>query len=388
MVQYTATYSPDDNKLRLYATTRLDAETYAKAKEHGFKWAPKQELFVAPMWTPQREDFLLTLVDEIQDEDTSLVDRAEQRAERFEEYSDRREQDANQAHKAVQSICDGIPFGQPILVGHHSEKRARKDAERIENGMRKAVRMWDTAKYWEQRAAGALFHAKYKERPDVRARRIKGIEADKRKYQRYLDHAEKGLQAWSDPELTLEKALVIANVYGFSMARKEGDREDFDQSPNAWTALSNSYPNLYAPRTLEEVVDAAKRVFPKSAARYKRWINHFDNRLAYEKAMLGEQGGLDLIAKKPRPKQLPLLNYRIPGGLQIENKYHKGQFIHYSQKEMTKAEYAALYTDDKGTEIIDKTHRVRIAIIRGPNYSREWCVIFLKDSKETLPPNK
>ena len=53
----TATYSPDDNKLRLYASTRLDPETYARVKAAGFKWAPKQQLFVAPMWTPGREDW-------------------------------------------------------------------------------------------------------------------------------------------------------------------------------------------------------------------------------------------------------------------------------------------------------------------------------------------
>ncbi len=29
-----------------------------------------------------------------------------------------------------------IPPGQPILVGHHSERRTRRDAQRIENGMK------------------------------------------------------------------------------------------------------------------------------------------------------------------------------------------------------------------------------------------------------------
>ncbi|MCU1251321.1 MAG: hypothetical protein JWQ49_4350, partial [Edaphobacter sp.] len=29
---YTATYSPEDNKLRLYASARLDAETYGRVK--------------------------------------------------------------------------------------------------------------------------------------------------------------------------------------------------------------------------------------------------------------------------------------------------------------------------------------------------------------------
>ena len=46
----TATYSPEDNKLRLYASSRLDTATYERVKAAGFKWAPKQDLFVAPMW--------------------------------------------------------------------------------------------------------------------------------------------------------------------------------------------------------------------------------------------------------------------------------------------------------------------------------------------------
>src|ERR1035437_1758127 len=61
-----ATYSPEDNKLRLYASSRLDAETYARIKAVGFIWAPKQDLFVAPMWTPARADLLIELCGEIE----------------------------------------------------------------------------------------------------------------------------------------------------------------------------------------------------------------------------------------------------------------------------------------------------------------------------------
>ena len=38
--------------------------------------------------------------------------------------SDKRAADAERAHAGVNAITDGIPLGQPILVGHHSEKRA------------------------------------------------------------------------------------------------------------------------------------------------------------------------------------------------------------------------------------------------------------------------
>src|SRR5688572_14260702 len=78
----SATYSPDDNKLRLYPFARLDAATYERIKAKGFKWAPRQELFVAPMWTPGRADLLVELCGDIGDDDSSLVERAEERAER------------------------------------------------------------------------------------------------------------------------------------------------------------------------------------------------------------------------------------------------------------------------------------------------------------------
>jgi hypothetical protein len=120
----TCTYSPEDNKLRLYPFSRLDPDTYKRVKAAGFIWAPKQELFVAPMWTPGREDLLLELCEEIGDEDTSLVDRAEQRAERFEDYSEHRKEDADSA--------------KPFRVWPTTGKTYRKEVSR----RRERASMW------------------------------------------------------------------------------------------------------------------------------------------------------------------------------------------------------------------------------------------------------
>lgn len=380
----TATYSPDDNKLRLSSVHRLDAETYTRVKAAGFAWAPKQGIFVAPMWTPEREDLLMDLCGDIGDEDTSLVERAEQRAERFEDYSERRASDAERAHEAVAAIADGIPMGQPILVGHHSERHARRDAEKIENGMRRAVKMWETSKYWQSRAAGAIRHAKYRELPAVRARRIKTLEAEQRKAIRSRDQAKMWLHLWTecanekDGALQAAVALKIASACNLSMPRKEGDRPDFNQRPDVYTVLSNSYPNLYAPRTLAEVLDHATspNVYPPLIARYERWITHYENRLGYERAMLEEAGASSLLDKKPRPKQLPLCNYRAPEGIDIANIYRRGETLHYTQVEMTQAEYAKIWTDYKGTRVVDNSHRIRTAMIK-----HSLVCVFLTDSK-------
>ena len=39
--------------------------------------------------------------------------------------------------------------------------------------------------------------------------------------------------------------------------RKEGDREDWTHTPTAHDALTNAYPSIYAPRTLDEVLTSA-----------------------------------------------------------------------------------------------------------------------------------
>ena len=45
-----------------------------------------------------------------------------------------------------------LPFGQPILVGHHSEAKHRRHAESINTNMRKSVEAQDKAEYLSRRA--------------------------------------------------------------------------------------------------------------------------------------------------------------------------------------------------------------------------------------------
>jgi hypothetical protein len=297
----SASYSPDDNKLRLYVTSRLDAETYARVKAAGFAWAPKQKLFVAGMWTPGREDLLLDLCEEIGDEDTSLAERAEERADRFQDYSSKRTKEARQASDAVAQIAEGIPFGQPILVGHHSERRARKDAERIENGMRRAVRLWDTASYWTSRAAGAIRHSRYVERSDVRARRIRKIEADQRKAQRNHDDASQQMKAWNFEGMSRELALAIANrghvsaCFALAEYPRELPASQYEGSMSLWSALRDGIV------TPEQARVIALDAYGKTLAWAARWIAHYSLRLSYERAMLDEKGGT--VAAKTGPEK-------------------------------------------------------------------------------------
>jgi hypothetical protein len=65
--------------------------------------------------TVSREDLCIELAGEIGDEDTSLVERAELKADRLENLSARRAQDGDRAQNTVHAIADGIPFGHTSM---------------------------------------------------------------------------------------------------------------------------------------------------------------------------------------------------------------------------------------------------------------------------------
>ncbi|HEY2785486.1 MAG TPA: hypothetical protein VGJ05_10975 [Fimbriiglobus sp.] len=94
--------------------------------------------------------------------------------------------------------------------------------------------------------------------------------------------------------MTHEQALAIAGrtEAGYmTLPRKEGDRPDWPHRPTAYDGLTGHHPSLYAPRTVDEVVAAAKEAYPALIGHYDRWLAHLANRLTYERAMLAEAGG-------------------------------------------------------------------------------------------------
>jgi len=291
---FDATYDAADDKLRLRAGSRLDAETYARVKAAGFGWAPKQDLFFA-VWSPAREDLLVELAGDIDDEETSLEDRATQRAERFSTYQGKRAADADQARKAVTAVADDIPLGQPILVGHHSERHARRDAEKIENGMRRAVRLWETSTYWQQRAARAISHARYLEQPAVRARRIKKLEAEKRSHERDLATSEKYAAKWAS--LSAPDSLKRKDGAPTTLAERVG----FLARANYGCKLDLAERLARGEITPEAALASVVAGHDKVVLHERRWIGHLENRLTYECAMLAADGGT--VADKIKPEK-------------------------------------------------------------------------------------
>jgi hypothetical protein len=61
------------------------------------------------------------------------------------------EEKADAFHDRANTIASYIPMGQPILVGHHSEKRHRNDLKKIHGAMNNAREARDKAAYYASR---------------------------------------------------------------------------------------------------------------------------------------------------------------------------------------------------------------------------------------------
>lgn len=70
------------------------------------------------------------------------LDRDRQLVEVHENRADRAAAQGDAALAEMKQLSDMIPFGQPILVGHHSEGRHRRDLAKIDRRLGQAVDGW------------------------------------------------------------------------------------------------------------------------------------------------------------------------------------------------------------------------------------------------------
>jgi hypothetical protein len=135
--------------------------------------------------------------------------------ERRREWAAGRRDKAAAAFSEARRISDAIPFGQPILVGHHSERHARRDAERIWNGMGKGCASLDMAKHHESKAAGIaaqLERSVFSDDPDA-VQALQAKIADGRTQLERMKACNKIVRKFKDDPTAGQAALIAA---GFS----------------------------------------------------------------------------------------------------------------------------------------------------------------------------
>lgn len=78
------------------------------------------------------------------------------RVERLQARAESATAESNKLHAKAHSMASVIPFGQPILVGHHSERRDRNYRAKIERNFRASFDASKKAEYYREKAAAAI----------------------------------------------------------------------------------------------------------------------------------------------------------------------------------------------------------------------------------------
>lgn len=283
MNENRATYSPEDNKLRLYVG-RVPRDEYEKLRAEGWTSTPKQNCNFVATWTPTRRDTALEYAGIIEDEDMGPDERAADRAERFGGYRDKRTFEAT-------GHADRYDAG-PTAHGYQSQARAERAAARYDRIASRACDSWSKAEYWQRRTAGVISHALYVSSPDVRMGRIKTLEAELRKCRASITQCQKRYDSWAkiasepDPEKQKKLAVYFAN-----------NSHDVGSYPHPVTGKIESLWRLLEPYDNEYPAITGAQAAALWLSDHTRpadetdWTEHYALRLAYENQMLEAQGG-------------------------------------------------------------------------------------------------
>lgn len=128
------------------------------------------------------------------------VQQARVRAERSSKRAERAAARSAERREMAHGLAAAIPFGQPILVGHHSERRARRDQERIHTDMGKAIAEGERAAHWAGKAAAAGSYEEFRNAPRRTLRRLETLRAALR----HVERRQKSESAGGNPETVAE----------------------------------------------------------------------------------------------------------------------------------------------------------------------------------------
>lgn len=166
------------NWISIVFMSKPDAATRGELKGAGFRWKRGASAWKAK-WAPSREDLCFRLAGSLffVDIERDFDRRIDYKKDLAQRAGDRRDGRFQAAHDAV----GGIPFGQPILVGHHSEGRHRAALKRHDRNMHKGIEEDDKRLHHEGGAAHARFQKARAVDPVAIRTKVEDLEAEARR---------------------------------------------------------------------------------------------------------------------------------------------------------------------------------------------------------------
>ena len=146
----------------------------------------------------------------------------ERKSEKFSTFAQHAEERSEEHWK--KSDLSFIPMGQPILMGHHSQRSHERAIERSNAHSMKSIEESKKAHKWDHRAKTAeTLLQKMEESKPYMAGKMAEAEADMRLWQRRIEKSDIFIRVFTDKGVVPD---LIASACGFTPSAIESARQD------------------------------------------------------------------------------------------------------------------------------------------------------------------
>lgn len=154
------------------------------------------------------------------DRASQYADRVQARYERLSAASSRIYAEAERTVEYARKMGDAIPFGQPILVGHHSEGRDRRYRERMNNTYERGYKRMAQAEELARRAASAEKNKAIRSDDPTAVIQLKDKIEKLEKLQGHMRETNKTIRKLLKTPLTHEEiAAQVATTHNIALGR-------------------------------------------------------------------------------------------------------------------------------------------------------------------------
>jgi hypothetical protein len=232
-------------------------------------------------------------------------ERLENRAEALDAKAERRDAQADAAEARRKASLARVPEGgEPIKIGHHSEKRHRKAIDTAWNDLGKSVEADRAADEAHRRAEACRANVDYRQKPVVIARRIEKLKKEAAKWQKSIDSmAARGEVSERHNEGLRREQEAIAYWEEIHAQHIEDGlfkvytREDV--KPGDWVKIKGRWELVHKsnPKTCAIDVSQTFRLPPGSHWLPYQWIEVQDHRTPYQMQKAREEFEAKAVAE-------------------------------------------------------------------------------------------
>lgn len=243
------TLSHSDEQGTMADGTRKGDGSAELLKAAGFRWSSVGWIIRNSRWHRLRVD-LTALADrlrdagfevEVQVDETrapaavraaALDEASDRRAERLDDRAGRLDRESDRLHDQARDMAAHIPFGQPILVGHHSERGDRRYRGRIADTFDRSAATHRDARLAAGGAEAARANKQHRHDAGTIQRRIQRNEAEVRRIDRTLERIPALIERYPGQQHEQWRQRLIADRAGLS-DQIEHDRAELAELQDA-----------------------------------------------------------------------------------------------------------------------------------------------------------